>query len=195
MKKTHYCLDSNVLIDAWDRTYSEAMCPGYWDLLKHLGKKHEGILYTTRQIIDEIKESDNLKKLVSDNLNHEIAKDDRFTGCFEKVTKKFNDIKGSNPINEKKDASGADLSLVALAEFLKDRLKTPIEAESDVKIKVVTNEVATQKQKDTKTVKLPDVCEKMRIECISGYQYLEEVSEQYGYKLCLAKAEEHNLPS
>jgi len=34
---TTYCLDANVLIEAWRRYYSPKFCPDYWEVLKELG--------------------------------------------------------------------------------------------------------------------------------------------------------------
>lgn len=32
-----YCLDTNVLIQAWQKYYSPKICPSYWDVLNRLG--------------------------------------------------------------------------------------------------------------------------------------------------------------
>ena len=34
-----YCLDSNVLIQAWQKYYNPKYCPEYWDVLNELGKQ------------------------------------------------------------------------------------------------------------------------------------------------------------
>jgi hypothetical protein len=34
-----YCLDANVLIQAWQKYYSPKFCPDYWELLNELGKQ------------------------------------------------------------------------------------------------------------------------------------------------------------
>ncbi len=34
---TTYCLDANVLIQAWQKYYSPALCPDYWTVLDKLG--------------------------------------------------------------------------------------------------------------------------------------------------------------
>src|SRR5262245_38783468 len=33
-----YCLDANVLIQAWQKYYSPRFCPSYWEVLNELGK-------------------------------------------------------------------------------------------------------------------------------------------------------------
>ena len=32
-----FCLDANVLIQAWQKYYSPKICPSYWDMLNELG--------------------------------------------------------------------------------------------------------------------------------------------------------------
>ncbi len=34
-----YCLDANALIQAWQKYYSRAICPDYWEVLNELGKE------------------------------------------------------------------------------------------------------------------------------------------------------------
>jgi hypothetical protein len=33
-----YCLDANVLIQAWQKYYNPKFCPDYWKILTELGK-------------------------------------------------------------------------------------------------------------------------------------------------------------
>lgn len=34
-----YCLDANVLIQAWQKYYSPVLCPDYWKILDSLGSE------------------------------------------------------------------------------------------------------------------------------------------------------------
>jgi len=36
--ETKYCLDANVLIQAWQKYYNPRFCPDYWKILSELGK-------------------------------------------------------------------------------------------------------------------------------------------------------------
>ena len=38
-KASKYCLDANVLIQAWQKYYSPKFCPDYWKILIELGKQ------------------------------------------------------------------------------------------------------------------------------------------------------------
>ena len=47
-----YCLDANVLIQAWQKYYSLKICPDYWILLARLG--HEGRIFLPEMVKEEI---------------------------------------------------------------------------------------------------------------------------------------------
>lgn len=38
-----YCLDANVLIQAWQKYYNPKFCPSYWDILNELGEKDKNL--------------------------------------------------------------------------------------------------------------------------------------------------------
>jgi len=38
-KADKYCLDANVLIQAWQKYYNPKFCPDYWSILADLGNK------------------------------------------------------------------------------------------------------------------------------------------------------------
>ena len=47
-----YCLDANVLIQAWQKYYSPYVCPSYWNVLNDLGE--EGRIFMSEMVYDEI---------------------------------------------------------------------------------------------------------------------------------------------
>lgn len=51
-----YCLDANVLIQAWQKYYSPKICPTYWDLLDSLGIQN--IIFMPEMVYDEIVRTD-----------------------------------------------------------------------------------------------------------------------------------------
>jgi len=51
-KPQQYCLDANVLIEAWQKYYSPKFCPAYWEILNDLGK--QGRLFLPKNVADEI---------------------------------------------------------------------------------------------------------------------------------------------
>ena len=48
MNSNTYCLDANVLIQAWQKYYSPIICPGYWDVLNQLGV--EGKIFVCQEV-------------------------------------------------------------------------------------------------------------------------------------------------
>ncbi|MDR6805396.1 hypothetical protein J2Y45_002295 [Dyadobacter sp. BE34] len=51
-----YCLDANVLIQAWNSYYSPKFCPTYWDVLNELGSA--GRIFIPEAVRDEITRTD-----------------------------------------------------------------------------------------------------------------------------------------
>jgi predicted nucleic acid-binding protein len=47
-----YCLDANVLINAWNKYYSPRFCPDYWKLLDELGKQDR--IFLPQLVFEEI---------------------------------------------------------------------------------------------------------------------------------------------
>jgi hypothetical protein len=51
-----YCLDANVLIQAWQKYYSPKLCPEYWKVLDQLGK--QGRIFLPQMVYEEITKTD-----------------------------------------------------------------------------------------------------------------------------------------
>ena len=51
-----YCLDTNVLIQAWQKYYSPKICPDYWSVLNELGDL--GIIFIPQMVNEEIYRTD-----------------------------------------------------------------------------------------------------------------------------------------
>ena len=186
-KKTYYCLDANILIDAWDRTYQIDVCPGYWDILIALGKTGKNVLFTTSDILNEIKGKDDLKKIARDNLNSEMAKD-IYEKHFPSISEVFDRLKGSSP-SRSGDASAPDLSLIALAQLLDERHNpSPDSApllNNKVKVLVVSNEVKAGEA--AHKINIPNICKEIKLGCIFGSEFLSEASKGYRYRLIFSK--------
>lgn len=87
-----YCLDANVLIQAWNFYYSPKFCPSYWDVLNELGSA--GRIFVPREVYEEITRTDDelCKWLKQSNI--EIRDVD------EKVIKCLQAIWATNPIHK-----------------------------------------------------------------------------------------------
>jgi hypothetical protein len=55
-----YCIDANVLIQAWQKYYSPDLCPDYWDILNELGK--QGRIFIPEEVKNEIVVADTSDK-------------------------------------------------------------------------------------------------------------------------------------
>src|SRR5258708_31222717 len=58
MSTTHakYCLDANVLIQAWQKYYSPKLCPDYWTVFDQLGKEER--IFLPQMVYEEIIRTD-----------------------------------------------------------------------------------------------------------------------------------------
>jgi predicted nucleic acid-binding protein len=137
-----YCLDSNVLIQAWQKYYSPKYCPSYWDVLNELGNEdrifipsmvYEEIVKTDDELSDWLKSSDiKVKPITSD------------------VTQILTSIYAADPnhkhlVDSKKGRSLADPWVIAHA--IKENAV------------VVTKEEKVTALNSTK-IKIPNVCDK-----------------------------------
>ncbi|MEL6484423.1 MAG: DUF4411 family protein, partial [Bacteroidota bacterium] len=51
-----YCIDTNILIQAWQKYYSPSFCPSYWEVLNELGKK--GSIFIPELVYEEIEKGE-----------------------------------------------------------------------------------------------------------------------------------------
>ncbi len=152
-----YCLDANVLIQAWQKYYSPKICPSYWDTLNSLGAKN--IIFMPEIVYDEIvRTDDDLSKWLKTS-KIPIKKID------EQVTKCLKEIYSADPnhkylVDNTKARSLADPWVIAHA--LRENAI------------VVTKEEKVTALNTTK-IKIPNVCEKMNVSWINDFQMIEEL--------------------
>lgn len=152
-----FCLDANVLIQAWQKYYSPKICPDYWDVLNELGAKR--IIFIPEMVYDEIvRTDDDLSKWLKSS-KILISKID------EQVTKCLKDIYSADPnhkylVDNTKARSLADPWVIAHA--LRENAT------------VVTKEEKVTAINTTK-IKIPNVCEKMHVSWINDFQLIDEL--------------------
>jgi len=156
--KYKYCLDTNVLIEAWQKYYSPVFCPDYWDILNELGSK--AIIFIPELVYEEITRTEDelsvwLKK--SKIPIHKIT---------EPVTKCLQNIYAKNPVHKN----------------LVDNIKSRSLADPWV-IAHALNENATVVTKEnretalnTKRIKIPNVCENMDVRWINDFDFVKELN-------------------
>lgn len=87
-----YCLDANVLIEAWQKYYSPVFCPEYWDVLDELGQQN--IIFIPEQVFQEIiRTEDDLTSWLK-NSNIPIL------GIDVEVTKCLREMYAANPLHK-----------------------------------------------------------------------------------------------
>jgi predicted nucleic acid-binding protein len=153
-----YCLDSNVLIQAWQKYYSPKLCPSYWDKLNQLGT--EGKIFISQMVFDELtKTDDDLSKWVKES-NIEVKT------LTADVTNAVSQIYAADPLHKflvdnKKGRSLADPWVIAHA--IVDNAV------------VVTKEEKVTAANNKKGVKIPNVCDNMNIPWMTDFEMLEDL--------------------
>lgn len=160
-----YCLDANVLIQAWQKYYSPKFCPGYWNVLNELGA--QGRIFIAEEVFNEItKTEDDLCKWLKEssipirNVNGNVTK------CLQ-------DIYANNPIHKTlvdntKARSLADPWVIAHAIH-----------EGAI---VVTKEEKVMALNSNR-IKIPNVCDNMGVVWMNDFDFVAEVNIQFSCTL------------
>lgn len=160
-KANKYCLDANVLIQAWQKYYNPKFCPDYWNVLIELG--NQGKLFIPELVCEEItRTEDDLSKWLKRS-KIPIRK------ITEPVTVYLQKIYSANPVHKNlvdntKARSLADPWVVAHALH-----------ESAT---VVTKEERVTALNSNR-IKIPNVCDNMGIRCINDFEFIEELDIRF----------------
>ena len=160
-----YCLDANVLIQAWQKYYNPKFCPDYWKVLIELGKQAK--IFIPEIVYEEITRTDDdlskwLKgsKIPIEKINEPI------TICLQKIY-------SSNPIHKNlvdniKSRSLADPWVIAHA--------------LNSNATVVTKEEKVTAANSPK-IKIPNVCDNMGVKWINDFQLIDELCIKFNCSL------------
>lgn len=149
-----YCLDTNALVEPWNKYYSIAKAPDYWSIIDRLA--HEGTVFCPEEVQREIERvDDDLKKWVR-------ARPYMFRSIDREVQLKIREILMRFPrlVDTIKDRSMADPWVIAHAM-----------AEGAV---VVTKEGTAPRK-----IKIPDVCDAFSVRWIDDYKFVSELGIQF----------------
>ena len=156
-----YCLDSNVLIQAWQKYYSPKYCPSYWDVLNELG--NENRIFIPSMVYDEmVKTDDELSEWLK-------ASEIKVKPITSDVTQILTSIYAADPnhkhlVDSKKGRSLADPWIIAHA--IKENAI------------VVTKEEKVTVLNSTK-IKIPNVCDNMGVVWINDYKMVEQLGLKF----------------
>jgi predicted nucleic acid-binding protein len=166
-KHPKYCLDANVLIEAWQKYYAPKLCPEYWELLNQLGK--EDRIFIPQAVFDEVKkvEDDLADWLKGSNIPKRKLE--------EPVIESWKKILATNPIHQHlvdsiKGRSLADPWVIA-------------HAFCEGAIVVTKEEKITAVNSDR--IKIPNVCENMKIRCVNDFQFIEELNIRFSCRILI----------
>lgn len=166
-----YCLDANVLIQAWQKYYSPEVCSDYWDILNELGR--EGRIFIPEEVKNEIVVTDDKEKK-EDNLSKWLKRSSiPVHKPTENVIKCWQNILHTNPIHK------------LLVDSAKGRsLADPwvISHALDKKATVVTKENPITSINAKKPVTIPNVCENMGIRWIDDFTFIKEIGLKFSCK-------------
>jgi predicted nucleic acid-binding protein len=162
-----YCLDTNVLIQAWQKYYAPKFCPDYWTLLNDLGSK--GTIFIPQMVNQEINRTDDDLSKWLKNSQIPVLKIDTNVTSFLKA------IYAAHPthihlVDNTKQRSLADPWVIAHA----------------------INENATVVTKEEKVtalnsnrIKIPNVCENMGIPWINDFDLISKLNIQFTCRIVL----------
>lgn len=163
--KVKYCLDTNILIQAWQKYYSPKFCPEYWQVLNQLGDSNQ--IFIPEEVKDEILKTDDDLSLWIKECRIPIIK------ANQAVIENLSKIYSANPLHK----------------FLVDNTKARSLADPWViahamtqNATVVTHEVKVTAA-SSKRIKIPNVCENMNIRCINDFKMIDELNIKFGCRI------------
>jgi hypothetical protein len=156
-----YCLDANVLIQAWQNYYSPVFCPDYWKILNQLGS--QDVIFLPQDVSDEITRThDDLAVWLKNSNIPVYKKDGPVTLCLKNIYSVNPDHKFL--VSENNKHSLADPWVIAHA--------------MNQNAIVVTKEIKDAIIKPV-NIKIPHVCDNMGIRWIDDFQMVKELNIRF----------------
>lgn len=160
-KANKYCLDANVLIQAWQKYYNPKFCPDYWKILVELGKNGK-IFIPELVYVEIVRTEDDLSKWLKGSKIPIKKISEPVTICLQKIYAE--DPIHKNLVDNTKARSLADPWVIAHAMH--------------ENATIVTKEEKVTALNSNK-IKIPNVCENMGIICINDFQFIDELDIKF----------------
>lgn len=159
-----YCLDANVLIQAWQKYYSPVLCPDYWKVLDSLGSDNR--IFICQEVYDEIvKTEDDLSSwLKASNISVRKANE----SVIESLKQIYTTPAHLRLVDNTKNRSLADPWVIAHA--------------MDSNSVVATKEEKVTQANSTK-VKIPNVCDNVGVRWINDFEFVQELNFRFSCQL------------
>lgn len=156
-----YCIDANVLIQAWQKYYNPKFCPDYWNVLIELGK--QGVIFIPEMVYEEIvRTEDDLSKWLKNSKIPIHKMSEPVTVCLQRIFS--NNPLHKNLVDNTKARSLADPWVIAHA--------------LNENATVVTKEEKVTALNSVK-IKIPNVCENMGVRWINDFEFIQELDLQF----------------
>lgn len=156
-----YCLDANVLIQAWQKYYSPSLCPDYWNVLDQLGS--QDVIFLPQMVYEEItRTDDDLSKWLKKSNIPQYKIDGPVTDALKKIYAA--DPSHQSLVDNTKGRSLADPWVIAHA--------------MTANATVVTKEEKITAS-NTNKIKIPNVCDNMGVRWINDYQLAQELNIRF----------------
>lgn len=160
-----FCLDTNVLIQPWQKYYSPTICPDYWEILSHLGA--QGTLFIPQAVYDEIARSDDdLLEWLRSSKIPVLAVDGSVTNHLQRIYQK--NEKHKFLVDNTKQRSLADPWIIA-------------HALNENAIVVTKEEKVTAA--NSNRIKIPNVCDNMGVSWMNDFQLVKELNFKFSCTL------------
>lgn len=156
-----YCIDANVLIQAWQKYYNPNICPDYWNILNELGRSN--LIFIPKLVYDEIvRTEDDLSAWLKTSSIPVRKTSENVAKCLKLIF--ANNEQHKFLVDNTKGRSLADPWVIAHA--------------MDENAIVVTKEEKVTALNSTK-IKIPNVCENMGIETINDFELLKRLQVKF----------------
>lgn len=160
-----FCLDTNVLIQPWQKYYSPTICPDYWEIISKLGAN--GTLFIPQAVFDEIaKSDDDLLKWLRSSKIPILKVDGDVTRHLQSIYQK--NEKHKYLVDNTKQRSLADPWVIAHA--------------LNENATVVTKEEKVTASNSNR-IKIPNVCDNMGVSWINDFQLIKELNFKFSCTL------------
>lgn len=156
-----YCLDANVLIQAWQKYYNPRFCPDYWNILIELGKQDK--IFIPELVYEEItRTEDELSRWLKASKIPIKKITEPVTICLQKIY-------SANPVHKNlvdniNGRSLADPWVIAHSIF-----ENAIDVTKEEKITAL----------NSKRIRIPNVCDNMGVRWINDFQFIDELDIKF----------------
>ena len=162
-----YCLDANVLIQAWQKQYNPKFCPDYWDILIELGKQDK--IFIPELVYEEItRTEDDLSKWVKASKIPIKKISEPVTICLQKIY-------AADPVHKNLVDNITGRSLADPWVIAHSLHENAIVVTKEEKITAL----------NSKRIRIPNVCDNMGVRWINDFQFIDEVDIKFKCSLII----------